>query len=111
MQNYFIKIFEKYTTTKEMMEALAQKYDTTFDTHIQFLLEQYNSCKMKEGDSVIDHVNKMLVMAQDLAEAGNIISERMQISTILNSLSLLLGKWKLSPLGFVPKLLVYYNYL
>ncbi|KAF3788080.1 Retrovirus-related Pol polyprotein from transposon TNT 1-94 [Nymphaea thermarum] len=49
-------------------------------------LSRYNSYRMKELDSVMNHVNKMLVMAKDLVVVGNVISDNMQISTILNSL-------------------------
>ncbi|KAF3783884.1 hypothetical protein EJ110_NYTH31498 [Nymphaea thermarum] len=44
------------------------------------------SRRMKESDSVMDHVNKMLIMAKDLAVVENVISDNMHISTILNNL-------------------------
>ncbi|KAF3793762.1 hypothetical protein EJ110_NYTH01899 [Nymphaea thermarum] len=47
---------------------------------LELLQEQYNSYRMKESDDVMDHVNKMLVMAKDLAMMGSVISDNMQIS-------------------------------
>ena len=41
---------------------------------------------MQEGDNVVEHINKMIVMAKDLSTAGTEIPKRMQVATILNSL-------------------------
>ena len=68
------------------MDAIKEKYDTTSEVNVQLLLHRYNTCKMKENENVIDHCNKMIVMAKDLAAAGNELSENMQIAGILNSL-------------------------
>ncbi|MFV0960691.1 hypothetical protein QML37_30130, partial [Klebsiella pneumoniae] len=86
MEDDLIRVFEDHKTTKTMFEAISQKYDSTSRIHVQLLLDQYNSIKMKESDDIVDHVNKMMVMAKDLACAGNEIPEQMQISTILSSL-------------------------
>ncbi|KAF3782088.1 hypothetical protein EJ110_NYTH20377 [Nymphaea thermarum] len=86
MEDDLIRVFEDCPTAKEMFDVIASKYNTMTAMHIQLLQEQYNSYKMKESDNVMDHVNKMLVMAKDLAVVGNVISDNMQISTILNSL-------------------------
>ncbi|KAF3784691.1 hypothetical protein EJ110_NYTH29755 [Nymphaea thermarum] len=80
-----MRVFEDCPTVKKMFDTITSKYNTMTAMHVQLLLEQYNSYKMKESDNVMDHVNKILVMAKDLAVVGNVISDNMQISTILNS--------------------------
>ncbi|KAF3786515.1 hypothetical protein EJ110_NYTH11733 [Nymphaea thermarum] len=86
MEDDQIRVFEDCPTAKEMFDVIASKYNTMTAMHIQLLQEQYNSYRMKESDNVMDHVNKMFVMAKDLAVVGNVISDNMQISTILNIL-------------------------
>ncbi|KAF3789698.1 hypothetical protein EJ110_NYTH05244 [Nymphaea thermarum] len=86
MEDELIRIFEDCPTAKKMFDTISSRYTTTTTMHVCLLLEKYNSYKMKESDRVIDHVNKMLVMAKDLAVVGNVISDNMQICTILNSL-------------------------
>ncbi|KAL8123507.1 hypothetical protein AgCh_011471 [Apium graveolens] len=81
-----IKVFEVYATAKNIWDAIKEKYDTTSDVNVQILLHRYNTCKMKKNENVTDHCNKMIVMAKDLAAAGNELSENMQIAGILNSL-------------------------
>ncbi|KAF3783885.1 hypothetical protein EJ110_NYTH31501 [Nymphaea thermarum] len=85
MEDDLIKVFEDCSTAKEMFDTISSKYNTITMMHVQLLLEQYNSYKMKELDRVVDHVNKMLVMVKDLAVVGNVISDNM-IYTIMNSL-------------------------
>ncbi|XP_031487910.1 uncharacterized protein LOC116255930 [Nymphaea colorata] len=86
MKDDLIKVFEDSSIAKEMFDFISSKYNTTTTMHIQLLLEQYNSYKMNEPAKMVDHVIKMLVMAKDLAVVGNVISDNMLISTILNSL-------------------------
>ncbi|KAF3774681.1 Retrovirus-related Pol polyprotein from transposon TNT 1-94 [Nymphaea thermarum] len=86
MEDDQIRVFEDYPIAKEMFDTITSKYNFMTTMHVQLLQEQYNSYRMKESDDVMDHVNKMLVMAKDLAMMGDIISDNMQISTILNNL-------------------------
>ncbi|CAN6454213.1 unnamed protein product [Victoria cruziana] len=86
MEDNLAKVFEDHKTAKDVFEAVSSKYDSKTATHVQVLVQQCNSCKMKESDNVVDHMNKMMVMAKDLALVGNAISDPMQISIILNSL-------------------------
>lgn len=39
---------------------------------------------MKESDNVIDHINKILIMAKDLFVLNNLIIDAMHINIILN---------------------------
>ncbi|CAN6440078.1 unnamed protein product [Victoria cruziana] len=86
MDDDLIRFFEDYKTTKEMFEAIKAQYDVNTATHVQVLLQKYSTLKIKEADNVTDHVNKMLVMAKDLAVLNNPIADTMQINIILNSL-------------------------
>ncbi|XP_042482666.1 uncharacterized protein LOC122063078 [Macadamia integrifolia] len=86
MEDHLMKVFNKHTTTKSVMEAVRVKYDVKTETHTQLLTHKYNSCRMTEGEDVVDHVNKMLVLTQDLADAGSEVSNNYQVSTIINSL-------------------------
>ena len=87
MEDNLIKFFESKETSNELWKAIKEKYDTTTEVNTQLLLHRYNTCKMQEGDSVIEHVNKMIVMGKDLSTAGTEILKKMQVATILNSLS------------------------
>lgn len=75
-----------YDTTRKVIEAISSKYDTKTAIHIYVLVQQYNSCMMKKYSSIIDHINKMMVMANDLIMIGNVISKLMHIFIILNNL-------------------------
>jgi hypothetical protein len=67
-----------------MMEALDQKCRPRFDTHIQLLLNKYNNERMDEND----YVNRMKLVAKESANASHQVSDKMQITTILNSFPL-----------------------
>lgn len=77
MEDDLANVFDYYQTTMKVFEAISTKYDMKTATYIQVLVQQYNSCKMKESDNVVDHVNKMMVMAKDLVMISNVISESM----------------------------------
>ncbi|KAK3015659.1 hypothetical protein RJ639_006333 [Escallonia herrerae] len=79
-------IYEEYKTAKEMFDAITEAYGTASNTYIQLQFEKYNGIVMKEGENVVDHVNKLLVMAKELAALGNPIPDKMQVSTVLSSL-------------------------
>eukprot|EP00268_Persea_americana_P065323 TRINITY_DN8699_c0_g2_i1.p1 TRINITY_DN8699_c0_g2~~TRINITY_DN8699_c0_g2_i1.p1 ORF type:complete len:117 (-),score=8.83 TRINITY_DN8699_c0_g2_i1:1041-1391(-) len=79
-------LFEEHKTVKEMFEAISTIYSSSSDIYVQMLIEKYNSSKMLNSESVVDYRNKMTVIAKALATLGNLIPERMQVSTTLNSL-------------------------
>ncbi|KAK3028833.1 hypothetical protein RJ639_038660 [Escallonia herrerae] len=79
-------IYEEYKTAEEMFDAVTKTYGIASNTHIQLLIEKYNGIVIKEGESVVDHVNELLVIAKELAALGNTIPDKMQVSTILFSL-------------------------
>ncbi|XP_075658960.1 uncharacterized protein LOC142628809 [Castanea sativa] len=72
-------LFKEYTHAKTMFDAIIEAY-------IQILIERFNGTMMNESDNVIEHVNKMIVIAKELAILGNPIPNKMQVSTILHSL-------------------------
>jgi hypothetical protein len=70
------------------MEALEKKYGPRPDTHIQLLLDKYNSTRMNEDDYVGNFVNQMKLIAKELAYASYLIFDKMQVTTMLNGLPL-----------------------
>ncbi|KAK2981371.1 hypothetical protein RJ640_003331 [Escallonia rubra] len=60
-------------------------YGTASNTYIKLLIEKYNGIVMKEGESVVD-LNKLLLLAKQLAALGNPIPDKMQVSIVLSSL-------------------------
>ncbi|XP_043716249.1 uncharacterized protein LOC122664480 [Telopea speciosissima] len=86
MEDHVMKVFNKHKSTKAVLEAVKAKYDVKTETHTQLLTQRYNSCRMGEGEDVVNHINKMLVMAQELDDAGSNVSNNYQVSTIINSL-------------------------
>jgi hypothetical protein len=50
------------------------------------LLDKFNNIKMNEGDVVGDHVNQLELIAKELVDAGHTLSEKMQVTIVLNSL-------------------------
>jgi hypothetical protein len=88
MKDNIIYLFEGHETAKDMMKALDKKYGPRSDTHIQLLLDKYNSARMGEDDYMCDFVNQMELIAKELANAGHPVSDKMQVTTILNSLPL-----------------------
>ena len=50
-----LPLFEDNETAKELMEALEAKYGPRYDTHVQLLLDKFNSTRMNEGDYIGDH--------------------------------------------------------
>ena len=79
-------LFEEYTHAKTMFDAIIEAYRASSETCIQLLIERFNGTMMNESDNVIEHVNKMLVIAKELIVLGNPILDKMQMSTILHSL-------------------------
>ena len=69
-----------------MFDAITQAYGTASNTYIQLLIEKYNDTFMKDDESVVEHVNKLVVIAKELASLGNPIPDKMQVSTVLHSL-------------------------
>ncbi|XP_068319788.1 uncharacterized protein [Pyrus communis] len=78
MEDDLIPLYEGYTTTKEIMDILEDKYSPKSQTYIQLLLEKYNGTHMSENDSMVDHVTKMEIMARDLSNVGHPIFDEMQ---------------------------------
>jgi hypothetical protein len=69
-----------------MMNALEMKYGCRSDTQIQLLLDKFNNIKMNKGDVVGNHVNQLELIAKELADAGHTLSDKMQVTVVLNNL-------------------------
>ena len=69
-----------------MFDAITEAYCASSETYIQLLIERFNGTMMNESDNIIEHVNKMSVIAKELVVLGNPIPNKMRVSTILHSL-------------------------
>ena len=58
-------LFEEYTHAKTMFDAITETYCASSETCIQLLMERFNGTMMNESDNVIEHVNKMSVIAKE----------------------------------------------
>ncbi|XP_028119398.1 uncharacterized protein LOC114316901 [Camellia sinensis] len=88
MKDNIIPLFEEHETAKLLIEALESKYGVRSDTQIQLLLDKYNNTRMSDNDSVGDYANQMELMAKELSNVDHPLSDKMQVTTILNSLLL-----------------------
>lgn len=79
-------MFEDHLTAKVMFDAISVSYGTASASYVQLLFDKYTNVRMKESDSVIERVNKMIVLAKELATHGNPIPDKLQVSTVLHSL-------------------------
>ena len=77
-------LFEEHKIAKVTFDAISATYSSSSEFYVQMLIEKYNSSKMLDSESVVDHINKMAVIAKELATLGNLIPERMQVSTTLS---------------------------
>ncbi|KAG8382701.1 hypothetical protein BUALT_Bualt05G0104800 [Buddleja alternifolia] len=78
--------FEEHETAKAMFEAIGESYGTTSNTYSQLLIEKFNDSFMKEDENIVEHVKKMVIIAKELATLDNHIPDKMQVSTVINSL-------------------------
>ena len=88
MNDNIIPHFEERETGKGMIEALDQKYGPISNTQIQLLLNKYNNARMEEKDYIGDYVNQMERVAKEVSNASHPMSDKIQVTTILNSLPL-----------------------
>jgi hypothetical protein len=86
MKDNIIPLFKGHEFAKEMREALEAKYGPRSDTYKQLLLDKYNFSRMSEGDDVGEFVNQMELIAEELANACHPVTDKMQMTTILNNL-------------------------
>jgi hypothetical protein len=84
MKDNIIPLFEEHELAKGLMEALYQKCGHRSNAHMQSLLNKYNNARMEEND----YANQMELVAKELSNAGHPVSNKMQVTTILNSLPL-----------------------
>lgn len=86
MKDNIILLFGDNETAKELIKALEAKYGPRPDTHVQLLLDKFNSTRINEGDYIGDHINTMELLAKKMVDVDNSVSNKMQVTTILNSL-------------------------
>ena len=88
MKDNIIPLFEGHESAKQMMEALEAKYGPRSDTHMQLLLDKYNCSRMSETDNVGEFVNQMELIPKELANVSHLVTDKIQVTTILNRLPL-----------------------
>ena len=86
MKDNIIPLFEDKEIAKELMVALEAKYGPRSDTHVKLLLDKFNNTRMNEGDYIGDHINTMELLAKELADVDDFVLNKMQVTTIFNSL-------------------------
>lgn len=86
MQDELIPLVEDHKTAKEMMEVLEAKHGAKSETHVQLLLQNFNGMYMEERNDAVNHINNMALLAKELSFLGNTISDKMQVSIVVNSL-------------------------
>ena len=69
-------LFKEYAHAKTMFDAITEAYRASSKTYIQLLIERFNGTMMNESDNVIEHVNKMSIIAKELAILGNPIPDK-----------------------------------
>ena len=78
-------MFEDKETAKGLIEVLEPKYGPKFDTHVQLLLDKFNSTSINEGDYIGGRINIVELLAKELVDADNSVSYKIQVITVLNS--------------------------
>ncbi|XP_010272034.1 PREDICTED: uncharacterized protein LOC104607935 [Nelumbo nucifera] len=79
-------LFEEYKYAKNMFDAVTETCGKVTESYIQLLIEKFYGFAIKEDDPIVENVNKMIVIAKELAAVGNSIPDKVQLSTILHSL-------------------------
>eukprot|EP00794_Sanderia_malayensis_P011679 gene11679-12889_t len=73
-------------TAREAWLKLEGHYEVKSLANKLFLRKQYFSATMSEGDTMMEHVNKMRSLAEQLSSVGAQVSEDDQVATLLCSL-------------------------
>ena len=73
-------------TAREAWQKLESHYETKSLANKLFLRKQYFSATMSEGDTMMEHINKMRSLAEQLASVGAQVSEDDKVTTLLCSL-------------------------
>ena len=76
----------KAESSAEAWESLETLYEHKNAASLLFLLQQFFTIKMSEGDSIAAHINKVRELAEQLASIGEKVSDLWMIMTLLGSL-------------------------
>jgi phage pi2 protein 07 len=96
MHNDLIGEFESYGTAQDMWIALKAKFGGTTVTRLRALTLKFNTFKIQRGDSMQEHLRKMLAMVCELKAAGNNLTDEQQIQAVIRSLPDLWEQMKLN---------------
>jgi 1,2-phenylacetyl-CoA epoxidase catalytic subunit len=74
MHNDLIGEFESYGIAQDMWITLKAKFGRTTVTRLRMLTLKFDTFRMQCGDSMQEHLRKMLAMVRELKAAGNNLS-------------------------------------
>ena len=75
MHNDLIGKFERYGNAQDMWIALKAKFGGTTVTQLRVLTLKFDTFRMQRGDSMQEHLRKMLAMDCELKAAGNNLTD------------------------------------
>jgi len=88
-KNIAYNIFNK-KTTYSLIKALSNMYEKSSASNKEFLIRQLVNTKMREGSSVINHVNEFNSLLSILVSINIKFEDDVQVPLLLSSL---LGSW------------------
>ena len=105
IQSNLIYLVTSCTTPKDLWDALKAQFERNTLANKLFLKRQYFTTKMKEGQSVQDHLKNMKEIVDKLAALGSEVAEEEQVVALLISFHFIsflhiLGGWPFSLADF-----------
>ena len=73
-------------TASEAWQQLVDRYEQPTMQNIILRERKYRDCRMNEGDSMQEHINKHKMLIQDLAAVGSHVPEQRQVMELILSL-------------------------
>ena len=79
--------YEGEQIARKIMGKLEKDFGDVSLVKVLSLVNRFLSTKMNEGTSVMEHINKLSVLAEELKVAGYPSQEEEQVMVVLNSLT------------------------
>ena len=79
--------YEGEQIARKIMGKLEKDFGDVSLVKVLSLVNRFLSTKMNEGTSVMEHINKLSVLAEELKVAGSPSQEEEQVMVVLNSLT------------------------
>ena len=81
-----LSLVRSANTAKDAWSKLENHYEVKSLANKLFLRKKYFTASMSEGDTMMEHINKMRSLAEQMASVGAQVSEEDQVATLLCSL-------------------------